>query len=77
MATTFGQKGGNHCEYLTLVMCCGLLEVSTRCTLLLSQSFNAADLMITEKMYILVMPSHKEAFLKKMPAMPLNLCLFS
>lgn len=29
MATTFGQKGGNHCEYLKPVMCCGLLNISS------------------------------------------------
>lgn len=31
MATTFGQKGGNHCEYLKPVMCCALLKDSTLC----------------------------------------------
>lgn len=31
MATTFGQKGGNHCEYLKSAMCCELLNVSTVC----------------------------------------------
>lgn len=42
MATTFGQKGGNHCEYLKKVMSCVLLNVSAGASLLFhlpSQSF--------------------------------------